>query len=246
MRTVLLGFLLLFILPVVTHAAWWQTLPHAASWGEANWQSAGILKPASQVKEATVHVLAGRTGRWKGIFAHHTWIVVKPKDARRYTRYDVVAWGQPVHIDSWAPDGRWYGNDPIILAQLLGAQAEALIPRIRAAIDAYPYGNRGAYKVWPGPNSNTFIAHIARHVPELASALLPTAIGKDFVAWSAFGGPAPSGTGVQLSLGGLLGITIGWVEGLEVNVLGLVAGLDIRRPALKLPGWGRIGLPIQG
>jgi hypothetical protein len=33
-----------------------------------------------------------------------------------------------------------------------------------------------------------------------------------------------------------------WVEGLEVNVLGLVAGLDLRHPAVKLPGFGRIGV----
>lgn len=244
MRTVLLGFLLLFILPLATHAAWWQTLPHAVSWSEASWQSAGILGSAQQVRQAKVHVLAGRTGRWKGIFAHHTWIVVKPRDARRYTSYDVVAWGRPVHVDSWAPDGRWYGNVPEIIATYSGAEAEKLIPRIEAAIEAYPYGDYGAYKVWPGPNSNTFIAHIARHVPELARALIPTAIGKDFAGWPAFGGPAPSRTGFQLSLGGLLGVTVGWVEGVEINVLGLVAGVDIRRPALKLPGWGRIGLPM--
>ena len=35
-------------------------------------------------------------------------------------------------------------------------------------------------------------------------------------------------------------MTIGWVEGIEVNLLGLVAGFDLRSPALKLPGWGRI------
>jgi hypothetical protein len=32
------------------------------------------------------------------------------------------------------------------------------------------------------------------------------------------------------------------VEGIEVNFLGLVAGLDLRHPAVKLPGFGRIGL----
>ena len=37
------------------------------------------------------------------------------------------------------------------------------------------------------------------------------------------------------------GVTLGWTEGIEVNILGAVAGLDIRRPALKLPGFGRIG-----
>jgi hypothetical protein len=39
-----------------------------------------------------------------------------------------------------------------------------------------------------------------------------------------------------------LGVKLGWVEGVEVNVLGLVAGLDLRHPALKLPAFGRIGL----
>jgi hypothetical protein len=34
---------------------------------------------------------------------------------------------------------------------------------------------------------------------------------------------------------------VGWVEGIELNVIGLVAGLDIRHPALKLPAFGRIG-----
>jgi len=43
-------------------------------------------------------------------------------------------------------------------------------------------------------------------------------------------------------MGGYLGLTIGWVEGLEINFLGAVVGLDIRRPALKLPGIGRLGM----
>jgi hypothetical protein len=35
---------------------------------------------------------------------------------------------------------------------------------------------------------------------------------------------------------------LGWVEGIEINVLGLVAGLDLRHPAVKLPGFGRVGV----
>ena len=46
---------------------------------------------------------------------------------------------------------------------------------------------------------------------------------------------------MQVSLGGYAGLSVGWVEGIEVNFLGLIAGIDLRRPALKLPGWGRIG-----
>ena len=40
-----------------------------------------------------------------------------------------------------------------------------------------------------------------------------------------------------------LGIKAGWVEGLELNFLGLVTGLDLRHPGIKLPGFGRLGLP---
>jgi hypothetical protein len=86
------------------------------------------------------------------------------------------------------------------------------------------------------------VAYVARAVPELAAGLLPTAIGKDYASWPGVVALTPSGTGVQVSLLGLVGVSIGWVEGIEVNLLGLVAGIDVRRPALKVPGWGRIGV----
>jgi hypothetical protein len=47
---------------------------------------------------------------------------------------------------------------------------------------------------------------------------------------------------VYASLGGYLGLTIGWIEGFEINFFGAVLGFDIRRPALKLPGIGRLGM----
>jgi Protein of unknown function (DUF3750) len=240
----LLGFFILFLIPLATHAAWWLAQKHPASWSEADWSSAGVLPDARRVPGAVVHVLAGRTGRWKGIFAHHTWIVLKPAGETRYTRYDVVGWGRPVRTDGWAPDGRWYSDAPHILTTLRGSEAEEAVPRIQAAIASYPFRQPGTYQAWPGPNSNTFVAHIAREVPELAPGLLPTALGKDFTAWPLFG-LTPSHTGIQLSFWGLAGVSLAWVEGIEVNVLGLVAGLDLRRPAVKLPGWGRIGLPAS-
>ena len=54
-------------------------------------------------------------------------------------------------------------------------------------------------------------------------------------------GMTPSGSGIEINLGGYVGLMVGWVEGIEVNILGAVAGVDFRRPALKLPGWGRLG-----
>ena len=69
----------------------------------------------------------------------------------------------------------------------------------------------------------------------------PNAVGRDYRP-APYLGLTDSGTGVEASLWGLIGLKLGWVEGVEVNVLGLVAGLDIRHPAVKLPGFGRIGL----
>jgi hypothetical protein len=242
LRAVAIAFAALTLVPLASHAIWWQLQDHPNSWSEANWSSARLLPTAETRPDAVVHVLAGRTGRWKGIFAHHTWIVVKPRGGQ-YARYEVVGWGPPVRRNGWAPDGRWYGDTPRILLTLRGGDAERAIPAILAAIESYPYASLGSYVVWPGPNSNTFIAYVARHVPELAQALLPTAVGKDFAGWPVYVGSTPSHTGVQISLGGVIGVSIGWVEGFEINVFGLITGLDVRRPALKLPGWGRIGIP---
>ena len=110
------------------------------------------------------------------------------------------------------------------------------------AIARYTWRNAGDYRAWPGPNSNTFIAAIMDAVPEMRATLPPTAIGKDYPYDGKWLRLTAGGTGIRLTLGGYGGITLGWVEGVEVNILGAVAGLDIRRPALKIPGFGRIGM----
>jgi hypothetical protein len=122
-----------------------------------------------------------------------------------------------------------------------GAEAEGMIPRIRQAVRDYPFQEIGDYRVWPGPNSNTFVAAVMSAVPGMSVMLPPTAIGKDFPVEGRWIGMTPSGRGIRINLGGYAGLMVGWVEGIEVNVLGAVAGVDIRRPALKLPGLGRFG-----
>ena len=242
LRLSLLTFLAVFLAPLALHAAWWLSTDAAQAWNQADWSSAGMLPPARAKPEAMVHVYAARTGRWKGIFAHHSWIIVKEKGANAYTRYDKVAWGLPVKTNNWAPDARWYGHRPALVGAVEGPAAEALIPKVRAAVAHYPHKRSGDYSAWPGPNSNSFAAYVLAAIPEAGIALPPTAVGKDWRVDARVFGLTPSGTGIQLSFGGLLGFTIGWIEGVEVNVLGLVAGIDLRRPALKLPGLGRFGV----
>jgi hypothetical protein len=160
----------LFLIPLGAHALWWAMRDDIApNWGAADWSSAKLLPAATEAPEAIVAVYAARVGRWRGIFAHHTWVVVKEAGARTYTRYDKVGWGSPVRTNGWAPDGRWFGNAPHPVVVIKGPEAERLIPQVRQAVASYPYQTFGAYNAWPGPNSNTFVAHVMRSVPELAS-----------------------------------------------------------------------------
>src|SRR6185437_5060984 len=96
LRYASLAFLAIFLTPLALHAAWWLSTDQAQAWNQADWSSTHMLPSARAKPEAVVHVYAARTGRWKGIFAHHSWIVVKEKGAGAYTRYDKVAWGRPV------------------------------------------------------------------------------------------------------------------------------------------------------
>ena len=137
------------------------------------------------------------------------------------------------------PDRSWYGNPPEILADYRGAVAAQLIPKIAAAVAAYPYPD--SYTLWPGPNSNTFVAHVARAVPELELELPTTAIGKDFLGGGRWVAPAPSGTGWQVSVFGLFGATIGRAEGLELNLMSANFGIDPLDLSIKLPGIGAVG-----
>src|SRR6185295_19235111 len=97
--------------------------------------------------------------------------------------------------------------------------------KLPAAAASYPYAQ--TYSAWPGPNSNTFVAHLGRQIPELRLDLPSTAIGKDYLPDGAVFARTPSGTGYQVSLSGLLGVLVGQDEGLELNLLGLVTGVDL-------------------
>jgi hypothetical protein len=213
-------------------------------WRTATHRSTGLAPDPATHPEAVVQVYAGRTFGWRGAFAVHTWVAAKPAHADHYTRYEVIGWyarrggGSGLSVsDSRAPDAEWYGAPPRLVDDLRGAEAEAVIAKLPKAAADYPYAT---YTAWPGPNSNTFVAHLGRAIPEMRLTLPSLAIGKDYLPLSQWLSPMPSGTGYQLSLGGVVGVALARDEGLEINLFGLVAGIDWRHRALKLPGIGRV------
>ena len=216
---------------------------NAQDWRTASKEPMGLAPDPATTSEAVVQVYGARTWGWRGNFGVHTWVAVKPAGAAAYTVYEVIGWrlrwaDSVVAIHNRAADARWYGNVPELYAEKRGEEAGKLIPRIDAAARSYPHASE--YTAWPGPNSNTFVAWITRAVPELGVDLPPTAIGKDYLG-GALIGAAPSGRGLQFSLGGLFALTASGVEGLELNLLGLTFGINPFDPALKLPLLGRLG-----
>jgi hypothetical protein len=77
------------------------------------------------------------------------------------------------------PDRFWYGEKPRILKQHIGEGFDSLIDDIEQAAQDYPWKN--TYAAFPGPNSNTFVAWIAKQVPELDLDLPFSAIGSSYV-----------------------------------------------------------------
>lgn len=235
-------FGLTFLLPVLISSIWWAVQDRPSSWRTADWGPSGVLPPAAAHPDAAIRVMTARTGGAKGAVSVHSWVVYKPEGAPRWTRAEVVGWGAPVRIDGYAPDARWYSNEPWVVGAVEGPRAAALLPRLEAAIRDYPWSGRGDYVIWPGPNSNSFVAHLLRAVPEIGVVLPPQAAGRD---WT---GPGPratrdAGGDLHLSWSGLVGLSIGPRAGLELHALGQAFGLDLSRLALKLPGIGRVGRP---
>jgi hypothetical protein len=239
-----LSLVILFGLPLLVSACM-AGRGDGVPWYEARRDSTGLAPDPAKTQEAVIQVYAARAVAWRGVFAVHTWIAVKPSGADRFTRYEVLGFGvsngaPAVRVDRTGPDNYWFGAEPTLILDRRGPGVDALIAQIRAAVASYPYPSE--YRAWPGPNSNTFTAFVARQVPELQLELPSNAIGKDYLPDGAIFAAAPSATGYQLSLFGVLGVMVARDEGFELNLLGFDIGFALRSPALKLPGIGRVGM----
>jgi len=150
------------------------------SWRESSRESAQIAPNPTITREAVIHVYSADAWGWRGLFAVHTWISVKPSNADSYTVLEVIGWrerhGLPVlRIEEDIPDRYWFGSKPELILEKRGEGVDELIDKIIEASQYYPWAN--TYKVFPGPNSNTFPAWIALKVPELKLELPFRAFG---------------------------------------------------------------------
>lgn len=241
---IMLIILSLFALMILPH--FWTAIRVYGfnHWSKARWDSAGIAADPHETPDAVVQIYAARAWGWKGVFAVHSWVSIKHAGAAQYDRYEVVGWGvgrgaSAIRKNRHAPDGYWAGNRPELLVDLRGPEVQELVERIEHTIGTYPYPDR--YVTWPGPNSNTFIAHLGRTIPELGLELPSTAIGKDYLDRGKIFASTPSGSGYQMSLFGVFGLSLSRDEGVELHLLGLTLGINPFDFAINLPSIGRIG-----
>jgi hypothetical protein len=130
------------------------------------------------------------------------------------------------------------GSSAVVLCEWRGEEARRLLEVMRRP-DDYPY--RDTYRVWPGPNSNTYCAWVLREAGK-SFDLHPMMIGKDYCGWLGFGASvSTTRTGLQLE-SPLVGLKVGLLDGAELHVLTLTFGVDFWPPAFKTPV-GRFGWP---
>ncbi len=205
--------------------------------------SVGIAPDPAKTPEALVQIYQARTWSWRGLVSTHTWLAVKAAGRKNYTVYQLKGWlfyeqgTSPLSVQQDVPDRRWMGNRPALVHEVRGPRAQRIVARIPHVVAEYPF--RQQYRLWPGPNSNTFIAYLGRHIPELQLDLPSTAIGKHYFEGSATG-RTTSGTGFQWSFYGVAGLALSREVGFELNLLGLHFEINPRKRAVDFPGVGTL------
>ena len=218
------------------------------NWRTASRESAQIAPKAELLKEHIVQVYHARAFSWRGNFGVHPWVAWKRIEDSEYTVAQVTSWnirrqGTAVRVEKDIPDRLWYDNKPTIIFEARGERAQKIITKLESLIKSYPF--KDEYKLWPGPNSNTFVSYMIRNIDEINIELPPHAVGKDYLGGHNFLSTTASQTGFVFSLYGLLGLTLGIQEGVELNLFGLHFGVDFWTPAIKLPFLGRLGFKDQ-
>jgi len=175
--------------------------------------------------------------------AVHYWFVVFSPEIKEWERWELwqdtnaggTSWGH-IHKNLMYPGDGVGGGPSVIEMEWRGAVAQNIYAVLNAPA-RYPY--RDVYLPWPGPNSNTYIAWILRQ-SQAAYDLDPRAIGKDYLGYLG-GSVTTTGTGLQIE-SPVLGVKVGFYDGVELHLLCFTLGIDVWTPALKTPV-GRFGFP---
>jgi hypothetical protein len=182
--------------------------------------------------KATVMLISAGLGRPMEKVAHHPWFA-----GRLAGESDWRLWGLGDSGTTGDPFTNSPYEEPSLIAVWRGAEAERAIECLER--EAPRWIDDLEYRLWPGPNSNTF-GDAMLLACDLHASQPATAIGKDWRGWVGASWTT-EGTGFQVETP-LVGLRLGLKEGIEVHVLALPFGIDLWPPAIILPiGVGRLG-----
>ena len=169
---------------------------------------------------------------WVARFAKHTFVDYRADVKSSWRRIEIVNSRSGIlhHTidDKQAHSPQRWGERVHVLSQSDGSQNPHFVRDI--ALFAKEY-DQSVYRVWPGPNSNTFAEKLCRKIKGIDANLHHNAVGKEHGFYI---GKTAGGTGVELQTP-IVGASLGLREGVEVNIIGLSAGVSISPFRVKIP-----------
>jgi hypothetical protein len=142
------------------------------------------LQPSHHLDKAAIRVYGADVWGIRGRFAIHTWIATKTANQDTFTLHEIIGWklrrnDSALTVSLGRPDRPWFNSPALLLYEVTGEAAEAMIPDVHDAIYSYPYAQ--SYTMWPGPNSNSFTEWVSLKVPALKLELPVKAIGRSWM-----------------------------------------------------------------
>jgi len=122
-----------------------------------------------------------------------------------------------------------------VLYEVHGKEAEALIRKVSQLVSSYPF--QGEYQAWIGPNQNTFISYLEKHIPEFSFPMPSNASGKDYLGPGMEYTFLPAEFKMQFAYSGYGGIQFS-KDQIQFQILGFSVGYNWHTTCLGLPGFG--------
>ena len=194
-RRLRIAFLAVFILPLAARGGLYALNDHPRSWRDANWASTGLLPPAADDPPARVpRVCRSRRRLAQHCRGPHLDRAQAGERCRLYALRCIGVRHAGAHQSACRPTATGSAASRRSSPTSAASEPATAIPKIEAAVTDYPYAADGSYRVWPGPNSNTFTATLLGAAPELAVAMPSEAVGRDFRADGSVAGLTASRT----------------------------------------------------
>ena len=188
-----------------------------------------VIHPESTVVVKDVRIPSEMP--WYSRFASHSFVDYRETPSSPWRRLEIANKSSGIvheEISSEEAEATERWGNPIHLVSQSKTDGVKVARQMETIAKTY---DDSLYRPWLGPNSNTLTQRIMREVEGVSGTLEHNGVGKDY---GFYFGPTSSGTGLEVHAT-YLGLGMGLKEGVEVNLMGLTAGVGIWQPSIKIP-----------